>query len=98
MGHKQADNHVDVGHRSMEAPRRFRPKHGRLLTLEAIKGPWRPSGAVAGAGVFAVIWATERGSWWAPLHDFESSAMRNLVDQCRAVDQEANWLRAGWRT
>lgn len=70
------------------APRRFLPRSG-LLTLAAIQGPWRPSGTVGGVGVFAIVWATPRGSWWAALHDFEPSAQRRLIDACRLMDQEA---------
>lgn len=83
-------------HKSHHAiPGRFHPPPGRLLTLDAIRGLWHPSGAVNGAGVFAVIWATDRGSWWAPLHDFEHAAVHKLVEQCRAMDQGAQWARTG---
>jgi hypothetical protein len=63
--------------------------------LTDIKGQWHPSGAVAGAGIFAVIWQTARGVCWAALHDFEPAAQLTLVSACRANDHEAQWARIG---
>ena len=71
-------------------PVRFRPQRGMRLTLDCIRGPWRPSGTVAGAGVFAVIWSTSRSAFWAALHDFEPEAQSRLIAQCHAIDQDAN--------
>lgn len=70
-------------------PRRFYPPRGQLLTLDHIRGLWRPSGTVAGAGLFAVVWSTRCGDFWAPLHDFEEAAQRRLVELCRANDPDA---------
>jgi hypothetical protein len=69
-------------------PRRFVPVRGRRLTLDAIRGPWRPSGTVASAGVFAVVWEVRSGSFWAPLHDFEPSDQLRLIESCRSFDVE----------
>jgi hypothetical protein len=69
-------------------PRRFRPARGQLLTIENIRGLWRPSGTVSGTGVFAVVWETYRGTYWAPLHDFEPADQLRLIDQCRHIDAE----------
>ncbi|MBV8500763.1 MAG: hypothetical protein JO006_03500 [Paucibacter sp.] len=71
--------------------RRFYPLRGHLLTLGQIRGPWRPSGAVGCAGVFAVVWSTRRGDYWAPLHDFEAADQLRLIDACRRLDQAANF-------
>ena len=71
------------------APRRCRPRAGALLTLANVRGPWRPSGAVAGAGVFGVVWTTFTGSWWAPLHDFAPPDQLRLIEACRQLDVEA---------
>lgn len=68
--------------------RRFIPKRGNLLTLENIRGPWRPSGTVAGAGVWAVIWETRKGSFWAALHDFHAADLLRLIEACRRIDIE----------
>lgn len=73
-----------------QAPRRFYPTPGRRLTLSSVRGPWRPSGTVAGVGVFAVIWTTPSGALlWAPLHDFEAIDALRLIEACRGLDQEA---------
>lgn len=69
-------------------PVRFRPRPGQALTLACIHGLWRPSGAVAGVGVFAVIWSTGQSDFWAPLHDFEPAATDRLIEACCALDQE----------
>lgn len=69
-------------------PRRFYPAPGRRLTLACIRGPWRPSGTVAGMGAFAVVWATSSGaSFWAPLHDFEAIDALRLIEACRSLDE-----------
>ena len=74
-----------------QAIRRFQPVPGRLLTLDNIRGPWRPSGTAGGVGVFAVIWSARSGDFWAPLHDFEPSAQLSLIEQCRWADIEAGY-------
>ncbi len=79
-------------------PRRFYPARGQRLTLNSVRGPWRPSGAVAGAGVFAVVWSTPSGcTFWAPLHDFEPSAQLQFIEQCRWQDRCAGFPGA-WPT
>ena len=75
--------------------RRFFPTRGGLLTLTQIRGPWRPSGAVAGIGVFSVVWSTHSGEFWAPLHDFEPVDQLRLIDACRHLDQ-ASGHRGSW--
>lgn len=70
-------------------PRRVYPQRGRLLGLSNIRGPWRPSGTVAGAGIFAVVWSTPGGDFWAALHDFEPSDQLRLVGACRWIDRIA---------
>lgn len=72
-------------------PRRFRPRAGHPLTLDNIRGPWRPSGTVAGASVFAVVWTTRRGDFWAALHDFQPADQLRLVEACRNLDREAGF-------
>ena len=67
--------------------RRFVPSLGHQLTVDSIRGPWRPSGAVAGAGVFAVVWTTRKGDFWAPLHDFSPTDQLRLIEACRVMDQ-----------
>lgn len=71
------------------APKRVRPRRGCLLSMDCVRGDWRPTGAVAGAGVFGVIWTTGGGSWWAPLHDFTQGAQQHLIGECRRLDVEA---------
>lgn len=66
-------------------PTRFRSR--TPLTLNVIRGHWRPSGCVGGAGVFAVVWETARGTWWAALHDFNDDAQRWLIHACRQLDR-----------
>lgn len=68
--------------------RRFRPRAGRLLTMANIRGPWRPSGTVAGVGTFAVIWSTWAGDFWAPLHDFAPADQLRLIEAGRSLDVE----------
>lgn len=80
---------------STEGPRRFLPHPGRRLTVANIHGAWRPSGAVAGVGVFAVVWATRQGTWWAPLHDFEPADQLRLIDDCRRLEKVAGF-RGAW--
>jgi hypothetical protein len=72
-------------------PRRFWPSRGVPLTLDNIRGPWRPSGAVCGACVFAVVWSTRSGDWWAPLHDFCPETQLRLVESCRWQDRAAGF-------
>lgn len=69
--------------------RRFRPRHGAMLTMAAILGPWRPSGAVAGAGVFALVWSTRTTDYWAALHDFAPSDQLRLIEECAWLDRVA---------
>lgn len=66
------------------APRRFRPRPGQFLTLSNIRGPWRPSGTVAGA----VVWETHGGGFWAALSDFAPADQLRLIDACRRLDAE----------
>ena len=67
------------------------PNAGRPLTLDDIRGLWRPSGSVAGAGLFAVVWTSRSGTWWAPLHDFALPDQMQLIDMCRAEDHRAGY-------
>lgn len=69
-------------------PRRFYPPGGSLLTLDNIRGPWRPSGAVEGCGMFAVVWTTPAGAWWAPLCDFTPADQLRLIELDRQLDLE----------
>ena len=75
--------------------RRFRPARGQALTLANVRGPWRPSGAVAGTGLFAVVWETWHGTFWAALHDFAPADQLRLVEACRQVDREGGTLNPG---
>jgi hypothetical protein len=68
--------------------RRFYPSRGQLLTLADVRGPWRPSGTAGGAGVFAVVWSTQNGDLWAPLHDFEANTVLLLIEACKDIDAE----------
>ena len=68
--------------------RRFVPYHGASLTMSHIRGPWRPSGAVNGAGVFAVVWSTYSADFWAPLHDFAPADQLRLIESCRHLDRQ----------
>ena len=70
------------------APRRFLPRRGQALTLDVVRGPWRASGTVAGLGVFAVVWETRSGPYWAAVHDFEPSDQLRLIEACRRLDRE----------
>ena len=71
--------------------RRFVPLRSQLLTLNNVRGPWRPSGTVGGAGVFAVVWMTRSGDFWAPVHDFEPADQLRLIEACRRLDREAGY-------
>jgi hypothetical protein len=75
-------------------PRRLLPPRGRSLTLANIRGPWRPSGAVDGCGVFAVLWSTASGQFWAPLHDFAPADQLRLIEDCRQLDRIAGYQGA----
>lgn len=77
-----------------EGPRRVWPRRGGALTLADVRGPWRPSGAVAAAGVFGVVWSTPGGERWAALHDFEPAAALRLIEACRDADEAAR--TGGW--
>ena len=70
------------------ATRRLRPHAGRLLTIADISGPWRPSGSVAGAGVWAVVWESRSEKVWAALADFNHADQLRLIEECRRVDIE----------
>ena len=74
--------------------RRFYPPRGRALTIDCIRGLWRPSCSVAGAGVFAVVWSTRRGDFWAPVHDFCQADQLRLIEACRLIDTLANGPRS----
>lgn len=82
------------------APRRIFPPPGGSLTTRDISGEWRPSGSVAGAGVFAVVWSTRYGERWAALHDFAPSDALRLIDECCWRDQQAGlpgaWPNGRW--
>lgn len=75
-------------------PRRFVPLRGQHLTLASIRGPWRPSGAVGGSGMFAVVWSTRTATFWAPLHDFEPADQLRLIESCRWQDRNAGYAGA----
>ncbi len=77
-----------------EPTRRFHPRHGQPLELHNIRGPWRPSASVDACGMFAVVWTTPSGDWWAPLHDFSPAAQLHLIEECRGLDHIANGRRA----
>lgn len=74
--------------------RRFWPVAGALLTVDEIKGQWRPSGTAAGTSTWSVIWQTRDCTLWAPLSDFSASAQLELIESCRRLDAEQN---GGWR-
>ena len=78
-----------MSHAHHHAPRRFTSPHGAALTMEHVCGPWRPSGAVAACGMFAVVWSTRTGDFWAPLHDFAPADQLRLIQACRWADQHA---------
>lgn len=69
-------------------PRRFVPLRGQYLTTGNIRGAWRPSGTVAASGVFAVVWETRSGTFWAPLHDFAPADQLRLIEASRRLDEE----------
>lgn len=71
--------------------RRFHPLRGQLLTMANIRGPWRPSGAVNSGGMFAVVWSTSSGDFWAPLHDFAPADQLRLIEACRHTDDHAGY-------
>ena len=68
-------------------PVRFHPRRGEQLTLDNVRGPWRPSGTVDACGVFAVVWSARSGDFWAPLHDFAPPDQLRLIEACRWLDQ-----------
>lgn len=71
--------------------RRFLPLRGHRLTVDQIRGPWRPSGSVAACGMFAVVWETRSCTFWAPLHEFEPADQLRLVEACRWADRHAGY-------
>jgi hypothetical protein len=79
---------------SDEGANRFWPKQGTLLHRGHIRGPWRPTGSVAGCGVFAVAWTTGSGEFWAPLHDFDQVTRDDLIAECLAADRDAGFAGA----
>lgn len=66
--------------------RRIQSASGNALTIRDIEGDWRPSGAVDGVGVFAVVWGTLYRGCWAALHDFAAADQLTLIDQCRWLE------------
>lgn len=74
-----------------DEPRRFHPPCGGRLSFGNVRGPWRPSGTVGGLGVFAVVWSTRSGEFWAPLHDFDAASQLRLIDSCRWLDRYAGY-------
>jgi hypothetical protein len=70
------------------APRRFSPPCSGYLTIDQVRGLWRPSGAVGGVGVFAVVWETRSGTFWAALHDFCPADQLRLIEACRFMDRD----------
>lgn len=77
--------------------RRFWPAAGCKLTMGAIRGPWRATGAADGSGVFAVRWATRACDFWAPLHDFARDDQRRLIEACEWLDNGTGDPRRGLR-
>lgn len=75
-------------------PRPALSLRGHRLTMANIQGSWRPFGTVAGAGVFAVVWSTHKGTFWAPLHDFEPGDQLHLIESCRRLDRIAGYSGA----
>lgn len=71
-------------------PQRVHPCPGPGLTTRDISGLWHPSGMVNACGLFAVVWSTSEGCFWAPLHDFTPAAQRRLIESCRQADAVAN--------
>lgn len=72
-------------------PVRVLPKPGGKLSISDINGEWRPSGSTGGLGVFAVIWSSEIGQCWAPLHDFSLASQQYLLAQCLLQDLDAGF-------
>jgi len=73
-----------------QPPQRVLPGPGLGLTHRDIDGLWHPSGAVNACGVFAIVWSTPDGCYWAALHDFTPAAQRRLIESCRRADIVAN--------
>lgn len=72
------------------SPRRVFPRRGTRLDLGCITGEWWPTVHIDCAGVFCVAWNSPRGkTLYAALGDFSDAAQRELIAQCRAVDQRA---------
>ena len=72
----------------MPPPRRSVAREGHRLKLDTIRGP-APFGTVGGVGVFAIVWETAGGPYWAALHDFEPSDQLRLFESCRRLDIDA---------
>jgi hypothetical protein len=68
---------------------RLLPRRGHPLTLHDLRGAeWR---AMAGHGFLAICWLTRAGKFqWAPVHDFEQSAVVRLLRQGKEQDLAAN--------
>ena len=71
-----------TGDRRTRPPRRFWPPVCGRLTLNNIRGPWRPSATVAALRVFAVVWLTGYSDLWAPLHDCDPIDQLRLIEAC----------------
>lgn len=76
---------------TQHSPQRFLPRHGQLLSKANIRGNWWPSASVNACGVFAVVWSTPQGKYWAPLHDFHLVDQLSLIDDCRKLDKDAGY-------
>lgn len=72
-------------------PRRFRPRRGELLTVDAVRGHWGFSGTTEGQGVPAVVWTTRNGAcFWAALTDFHDRDILELIHRTKRLDIEQN--------
>jgi len=41
--------------------------------------------------MFAVVWSTGGGDFWAPLHSFDRQTRDDLIDECLAADRDAGY-------
>jgi hypothetical protein len=74
--------------------RRFRLRAGQALTSDNVRDPWRPSGTVSSASIFAVMWTARSGVLWTALPDFEPADQLRVFDACRNLDRQAAFLGA----